>query len=88
MELRKIVSIIRPFDRQQNIYVYEDGNKLETASATIQEMEDIIFTFVDKYNISQIDLVGPKQYLKGLQRKIEKTEFTKYNQNKLEINII
>jgi hypothetical protein len=85
---RKIVGIIRPFDLKQNFYVYEDGNKLATANPTIDEMNDIIFAFAQKYDVNQVDLVGPKQYNRGLSKKLQETEMTKFNENKLIINIV
>ena len=54
---KKIVGVVRPFDRKQNFYVYEDGNKLAIATPTIDEINDTIFSFVDTYDVHQIDLV-------------------------------
>lgn len=85
---KKIVGVVRPFDRKQNFYVYEDGNKLAIATPTIDEINNTIFSFVDTYDVHQVDLVGPKQYLRGLGKKIKEAELTKYNKNELEINII
>lgn len=85
---RKIVGLIKPFDMKQNFYVYEDGNKLTSAEPKLEEISDTIFSFADQYNITQVDLVGPKQYIRGLTKKIQETEIKKYSKNKLEINII
>ena len=85
---KKIVGVVRPFDKKQNFYVYEDGNKLAIATPTVDEINDTIFSFVDTYDVHQVDLVGPKQYLRGLGKKIKEAEFTKYSKNELEINII
>jgi hypothetical protein len=85
---RKIVGLIRPFDVKQNFYVYEDGNKLGDTTATIDTLNDTIFSLADKYNVTKVDLVGPKQYIRGLSKKFQEAEIAKYNENKIEINIV
>jgi hypothetical protein len=84
----KIVGMVKPFDMKQNFYVYEDGNKIDAISATVDEMNESIFALAEKYNTEQVDLVGPKQYIKGLAKKFEEAEMTKYNKNSIKINII
>lgn len=86
--MKKIIGILRPFDLEQTFYVYENGNKIDMAHPTIEEISDTILSFVEKYNISQVDLTGPKQYSKGISNKIKEAEMSKYNKNSLEINII
>jgi hypothetical protein len=86
--MKKIIGMIKPFDMKQNFYVYEDGNKLDSASPTIDEISETIFALMQEYDVSQLDLVGPKQYNKGLSKKIKEAEMIKYDKNTLEINIV
>jgi hypothetical protein len=86
--MKKIIGVIKPFDMKQNFYVYEDGNKLDSASPTIDEISETIFALMQEYDVSQLDLVGPKQYNKGLSKKIKEAEMVKYDKNTLEINIV
>jgi hypothetical protein len=86
--MKKIVGIISPFDMKQNFYVYEDGNKVAAATPTISTLNETIFSLSEQYGVSQVDLVGPKQYNKGLVKKFKEAEMAKYNNNKIEINII
>lgn len=86
--MKKVIGILRPFDRRQNFYVYEDGNRLEARQPTVDEITDTVFALCDKYDITQVDLTGPKQYNRGLKKKIEIAEMQKYSENKLTINII
>jgi hypothetical protein len=86
--MKKIIGMIKPFDMKQNFYVYEDGNKLDSASPTIDEISETIFALMQEYDVSQLDLVGPKQYNKGLSKKIKEAEMVKYDKNTLEINIV
>lgn len=86
--MKKIVGILRPFDLQQNFYVYEDGNKIDAAALTVDQINSTVFAFVEKYNIHQMDLVGPKQYARGIAKKYQEAEIIKYSENIMTINII
>lgn len=86
--MKKIVSVLRPFAMAQNIYVYEDGNKIDLVSASMDNLETEIFALIEKYDINQVELVGPKGYAKGIKKQIENAEMAKYNINKIEINLI
>lgn len=86
--MKKIVGLIKPFDLKQNFYVYEDGNKIDTALPKIDEIGNTVLSLADKYNITQVDLVGSKQFNKGLRKKLQEEEMTKFNSNKLTINIL
>lgn len=86
--MRKIVGILRPFEYQQKVFVYEDGNKIDGIQDTIDNIPMVIVELAQKYEITQVDLTGPKQYSKGISQKIHNKEFTKYNKNILNINLI
>lgn len=86
--MKKIVGLVKPFDIKQIFYVYEDGNKIDTATPRINDINSAIFALADKYKITKVDLVGPKQYIRGLTKQIQQAEVQKYNENKLEINIV
>jgi hypothetical protein len=85
---RKIVGVLRPFDMKQNFYVYEDGNKLAVTAPTLDKINETIFSLAEEYDIKQVDLVGPKQYIRGLTKRFKEAEIAKYNKNTIEINII
>lgn len=86
--MKKIVGVLRPFDLQQNFYVYEDGNKIDAATPTVDQINDTVFAFVEAHDVHQMDLAGPKQYARGISKKYQKAEMTKYNANTMIINII
>lgn len=90
--MRKIVSIDRPFDMVKSFIVYEDGNKIDVQEYTVEDRTDKLFALVKKYNIKQVDLVGPKKYMAGVKNQIEKAKITLYELNQeeldVEINII
>lgn len=86
--MKKIVSVIKPFIVNQNIFVYEDGNKIDALSAPLNSIQDILIETANKYNITEIELIGSKKYSKGIENKIKETEMSKYNQNKINIKLI
>ena len=86
--MKKIITVLRPFDLEQVLMVYEDGNKIDVVKTTIEDLYPSIFALMEKHDTYQLDLVGPKSYTKGLKNQIETAAITKYESNKIEINII
>ena len=86
--MEKIVCSIKPCTFAQMVYVYNEEGLVETVSSTINNLGNTIMTLANKYNIQRVDLTGPKVFLSGISKKIKKEEFTKYNNNTLDIHII
>ena len=86
--MKKIIGIIRPFDVKQILYVYQDGNKLDNIQPTIDSIPEQVIQLAYKYEISQIDLSGPKRFTENIIKKIKQREMTKYNKNELIIKCI
>lgn len=86
--MKKITVIIQPFDMKQQLFVYEDGNQIGTNSCKIDNLPEVILTMTQDYDTQEVGLVGPKHFLKGLKKKIETEEMTRFSQNKLNITII
>ena len=86
--MKKIVSVIKPFIINQNIFVYEDGNKIDAVSVPLNNMQDILINKANKYEITEVELIGSKKYLNGIIKKIQEEEMTQYKENKLNIKII
>ena len=86
--MKKIVSVIKPFTYTQNIFVYEDGNKIDIISTNLDNLSNTLFEISDKYNTNEVDIYGNLNFLKGIKDNIKTAEMTKYNKNKLNINLI
>ena len=86
--MKKIVSVIKPFTYNQNVFVYEDGNKIETTITNLDNLSNTLFELIDKYNTNEINLIGNLKFSKGIKEKIENAEMTKYNDNKINIELI
>ena len=86
--MKKIIGIIHPFDVNQTLYVYQDGNKIDAKQVEIDWLPETIVALSRIYETYQVDLSGAKHYAKGLVKQIQQLEFTKYQENKLDIKII
>ena len=86
--MKKIIAMIRPFDAQQILMVYEDGNKIDMIQTSIADFNESLFALSEKHEVYQLDMTGPKKYIKGLEKQIKEAEMTKYSVNKIEVNII
>lgn len=86
--MKKIIAMVRPFDAQQILMVYEDGNKIDMIQTSIADFNESLFALSEKHEVYQLDMTGPKKYIKGLEKQIKEAEMTKYSVNKIEVNII
>lgn len=86
--MKKIVSVIKPFVVNQNVFVYEDGNKIDVLSVPLNDIQNILVNTATQYEVTDIELIGSKKYLNGIANKIKETEMSQYNEHKLNINII
>ena len=86
--MKKIVSVIKPFVVNQNVFVYEDGNKIDVLSVSLNDIQNILVNTATQYEVTDIELIGSKKYLNGIVNKIKETEMSQYNKHKLNINII
>ena len=86
--MKKIVTVIRPFTINQNVFVYEDGNKIDVISTDLEDIVDVIIETSAKYNAKEVQLIGSKNFSKGIKEKIETAEMTKYGKKELEIILV
>ena len=86
--MKKIVSVIKPFVVNQNVFVYEDGNKIDVLSVPLNDIQNILVNTATQYEVTDIELIGSKKYLNGIVNKVKETEVSQYNEHKLNINII
>ncbi len=86
--MKKIIGLIHPFDANQTLYVYEDGNSLDFMKVKIENIPEAIFKLSKAYNVYDVDLSGAKYFSKKLIQKIQEEEMIKYNEKKLNIRIV
>ena len=83
-----VVATVDMFSINQSIFVYEDGNTIETCNPSLETFPSTILSLQDKYGFTNLSMIGPKRFLQGYKKKIEELEMTKYSENKLNITIL
>ena len=86
--MKKIISILQPFDAEQTVIAYEDGNKIDAKKISTANFAEEVCAFAVANDIHEINLGGAKQYGKGIARKIMETNLTNYNLDPLDVNLI
>lgn len=86
--MRKIISILQPFDAKQTVIAYEDGNKIDVKQIDTPNFAEEVCAFAKELNIHEINLGGAKQYGKGLARQICETNLTHFNLDPLDVKFI
>lgn len=86
--MKKIIGIIHPFDAYQVFYVYQDGNKLDIIKTTIDDIPTTVVQLAEAYDTKEVNLSGAKKFAKGIVKKIQELEMTKYSKLNLDIKII
>lgn len=79
-----IIVQFEPFDIQQQIMVYENGECVSHSYATIDKIVEVVDVLKAKYNIKQIELYGYRDYLARYKALMK----TKFNDNDCKIEII
>jgi len=85
---KKIIGLLQPFDLKQNIYVYEDGNKIEIIETKVDNFTSEMLQLINKYKIEDIELAGPKKYTKGIGTKVQEEYIKNYSNNNLNIKYV
>lgn len=86
--MKKIISILQPFDAQQTIIAYEDGNKIGATKVDTVMFAEEVCKFAKAYDIHEINIGGAKQYGKGVARKIMEENLTTFKMDPLDVNLI
>lgn len=81
---RHITCCIHPFVMEQEVNVYDNGECIRTSKCTLDNIEEIIYSLVNLYNVEQIDLAGNQLY--GLKIK-DNLASSKYNLNDVNITV-
>lgn len=72
--MTKTVVVIRPNAYKQKMYIYKDGNKIEEHEFFLKDFDDVINTKITKFDITQADFVGPKNFIRGLIKNIKESK--------------
>ena len=68
--MNKILLVnIKPFTFTQTVSIFENGNEIRTIIVPMNKIEEEILILTKKDNISEVNIVGPKVYTKGIKKK-------------------
>ena len=68
-----------PLNLFMQISVIKDKIITETIGAQFNDLDEIIFELIQKYNIKHISFAGAKDYMAGIEKKLKETTVTTYS---------
>ena len=87
--MKKLIGMIEPFQVNQLLYVYEDGNKIDAIETDIDNFVKNAISLIKQYELTEMSIKGPKKYSKMLASQIQSSELLNYdNGNQIQINFI
>lgn len=84
--ISKIVVWTSPVAPFQKIYVFKEGTLVDQMGIMPNNIVDIIFELVDKYQINDIDFSGTYSFGKSFMDEIQKQAVTQYKE--LNVNFV
>ena len=84
MSKRHIVLSYQPFDAQQTIMVYENGECTEVVHCVYCEITEMIAMLSKKYNIKKVDLRGNEEFVSKFKEELISPRF---NFNDLDVTL-
>jgi hypothetical protein len=88
MATNKIIVWTNPTAPFQKIYVMKDGVLVDQMGIMPNNIVDIVFALVDKYNISSIDFSGAHSFAENFANELKKDQIARYGHEHLTINFI
>jgi hypothetical protein len=87
--MKKLVVKINPFQKKQQIYVYDSEQKvIPSVETDIENLNFTISNLAQTEGITRVDFAGPKKFTEGMKAQLEDIQITLYKKNNLEINLI
>ena len=83
----ELVTIIRPYDAKQVVYVFDDGgNECEGRSVNLENIISEFELLSKEYDVNRITLKGSNVYCLKIKENIDNNNITKYDK-KIEVII-
>jgi hypothetical protein len=67
----------------QHIYAYVNSVKVESIGVSMENLEEVVFALLDKYNLSHIDLSGSRMFMQGIEHSIKEKAVTQYSKGEI-----
>lgn len=63
----------------QHLYVYKNGERIDTIGVLFEDLTETVLSYLQKYELTQLDLSGPRVYMEGVEKIIKEAIMKKYN---------
>lgn len=81
--MNRIIVRGEPVGPFQYVSVFVDNQRVESLGVKIDDLVDITFALITKYEISHIDLSGTRGYMQGIEQQLKTAAITTYGLNDL-----
>ena len=65
------------------VYIYKDGEKIDSIGVSMENLEEVVFASIEKYNITTIDLSGARGFMQGIEKSLREKEIAQYSTDKI-----
>lgn len=87
--MNKIIAVIKPFDAQQFVGVFnEQGERICLYNIPLERLQDMIPEYADAYDVTEVDIAGPEKFTAKVKEEVEQYVATKFSERKLTVNLI
>ena len=84
-----IIIIVNLFARNSQVFVnYENENPSFIGGYTLEELPKVIVNLAHTENIYKVKITGANKFSQLIEFGIEQNEMTKYNENKIEVEVM
>ena len=63
----------------QHLYVYKNGERVDSIGVLFEDVVDTTLSCLKKYELTNIDLSGPRSYMTGIEKNIREAIITQYD---------
>jgi hypothetical protein len=88
MNLDRVVVWMSPTAPYQKAYVFQEGVLVDQAGVTVEDLEEVIYAFLIKYNINHLHFSGVHSFAEALGDKILTVGAVEYGLNDLVIKYV
>ncbi len=83
--MNKIITMIEPFQKNQAIYIYKDGVKIDAIESDLDNLTISLSNVIEEYQIDKIGFVGPEKFTRKYGKDLEENITTKFTNKNIEI---
>lgn len=86
--MKRVVLQIQPFDLLQNLGIFDDMKQIGLIQISISEIPEKLCQLSKEYGVEEVEIYGPSQYTKNIEKQTKKQEIEKYQNNILTFKYI